>query len=140
MIYRSERMDARACSTGLRIVTGERGAVPRRDPVYQDFPELAAIAGLGLTGMRMPDALILLDVEPAVAIERIVRRGGERQAHETEERLAALRAGYRLVCDVVRGEFTVPCLVIGGDEGIERATERAAVFVRGVLAAESADA
>jgi thymidylate kinase len=63
----------------------------------------------------MPDLVLMLDVAPEVSMERIRRRGGQQQVHETEEKLARLRAGYLLVCDAVRSELHVPARILDGE-------------------------
>jgi thymidylate kinase len=46
-------------------------------------------------GVRLPDAVVLLDLPVAVALERArARSGGEAEIHETDRVLTAIRSGY----------------------------------------------
>jgi 1-acyl-sn-glycerol-3-phosphate acyltransferase len=126
-LYKQEHFDADACGRALRILSGRGDAGAHNDPVFTTFPELAALRRLRLASMKLPDAVIMLDVEPAVSAVRIKRRGEKRQVHETEGKLVELRAGYRLVCDVVQTEFDIPTRILNGDAAID-------VLVAAVLA------
>ena len=59
--------------------------------------------------------MILIDVDPSVARARIEARGEKTQVHETEEKLAKLRNAYLQVCAVIRSDFGIPILVLGGE-------------------------
>jgi 1-acyl-sn-glycerol-3-phosphate acyltransferase len=128
-LYKEEAFNAVACGAALRILSGHRDAAPHDSRVLADFPELAALKRLRLTRMRLPDMVIMLDVDPAISVERITSRGEKRQVHETEEKLAKLREAYLLVCDVVKKEFGIPTLVLEGDQSIEALTDQAHAFV-----------
>jgi hypothetical protein len=128
-LYKEEAFNAEACAVALRILSGHGDAAPHDDPVFADFPELAALRRLHLAHMRLPDMVVMLDVEPAISVARIARRGEKRQVHETEEKLAKLREAYLLICDVVRQEFGIPTLVLAGDQSIEALTDEAHAFV-----------
>jgi len=128
-LYKEDRFDADACATALRVLSGQCDTVAREDPVFAEFPELAALRRLRLTSMKLPDAVIMLDVEPAVSVARIESRGEQRQVHETEDKLAKLRAGYRLVCNVVQTEFGIPTRILDGDATIDVLAATALAFV-----------
>ncbi len=82
--------------------------------MYRIFPELVTLRRLRLAVMRVPDALLFLDVDPAVSMERIRSRGEDRQVHETEEKLGRLRDGYRMVCRVVERDLGIPAGILDG--------------------------
>lgn len=128
-LYKEDCFNAAACATALRVLCGQRDARAAADPVFTDFPELAALKRLHLTNMRLPDAVILLDVDPALSVERIARRGEARQVHETEEKLAKLRRGYRLVCNVVQTEFGIPARILDGGAALDALAESAVAFI-----------
>ena len=117
-LYKEKHFDSDACGTTLRLLSGQGDAVSHNDPVYAKFPELAALRRLRLASMRLPDAVIMLDVDPRISVARIKRRGEKRQVHETEEKLAKLRRGYSMVCDVAEKEFDIPVRVLDGREEI----------------------
>jgi thymidylate kinase len=80
--------------------------------------------------MRLPDAVIFLDVAPSLSIQRIKGRGEQRQVHETEEKLARLREGYLLVTHVVEKEFNIPTRILNGELDIDKVTASAMEFVK----------
>jgi 1-acyl-sn-glycerol-3-phosphate acyltransferase len=130
-IYKGDRFDAAMAAAAIRIATG--GDVTREDEVaLSALPELAALRRLRLARLSFPDAVVLLDVEPAVAIGRIRGRGDRRQIHETEETLTNLRHGYHMVCDVVRTQFGVPTVIIDGNQEPERLTASVLAFIHDV--------
>jgi thymidylate kinase len=80
--------------------------------------------------MRLPDAVIFLDVAPAISIQRIQGRGEQKQAHETHEKLAKLREGYFLVTQVVEKDFNIPTRILNGESEIDKVTASAMEFVK----------
>ncbi len=135
MLYREDLFDEALCAAGLRILTGDDEGIPKDDPIYASFPELVALKRLRLTNLAMPDVVLFLDVEPAVCMERIRSRGEERQAHETEERLAKLRDGYRTVCRVLERDRGIPARTLDGTGTVDDVTRAALDVVRGELEA-----
>jgi len=128
-IYKGEYFDTDACSAALRILSGKDEATGKDDTVLAKFPELAALKRFGLASMRLPDAVIMLDVAPSVSVARIKGRGEKRQVHETEEKLAKLREGYLMVCDVVKTEFNIHTRVVDGQAEIGQLTASAIAFI-----------
>jgi len=118
VLYKGDDLDTETLTKAMRVLT-DSGDIPKDDAVFQRFPELAALKRLGLAGMRLPDAIIMLDVQPAVSMSRILSRGVQQQVHETQEKLTKLRGGYLKVCDVVKTEFRVPTLVADGGQSLE---------------------
>jgi len=139
MLYREEGLDAEVCSKALRVLTGRGGPVDRDDPIYTRHPELAALERLGLTTLGLPEAVVFLDVDPALSIERIHGRGQRVQVHETGEKLARLRRGYLAVCEAIGREFEVPVRTLDGALGPEEATAAALEFVRESIPGRSCD-
>jgi 1-acyl-sn-glycerol-3-phosphate acyltransferase len=117
-MYRSDLDDA-LCAAALQVMT-ERGPGPDPRsgpdaPVLERVPELRRMRRLHLTPLECPDAVLFLDVPPAVAMERIRDRGEAQQVHETEEGLNRLREGYLSVCRVMEPALGVPARVLEGD-------------------------
>jgi len=129
-LYREEYFDAEVCARAIRILTGKREAIKKDDPIFKKFHELAALRRFRLDHMRLPDAVIFLDVAPAVSIQRILSRGEQRQVHETEEKLAKLREGYLLVTQVVEKEFNIPARILDGESEIDKLTASAIEFAK----------
>jgi len=125
-LYSGRPLDAESCAQALRILTSGGAAAASSDPIYTRFPELAALASLGLGSFDAPDAVLLLDVEPAEALARITSRGSEIQAHETPELLERLRRGYLTLCDVLELEFRIPCRKLDGSRPRGQVLEAAA--------------
>lgn len=67
-LYKEEYFDMKTCTQALKILSGNTEAPKRSDPLYAKFPELASLKRFKLTHMKLPDAVIMLDVDPAVSI------------------------------------------------------------------------
>lgn len=128
-LYRDEPLTVEDCAAAVRILT-TGGAEASGDPLFRRFPELAALAGLGLANFDLPDAVILLDADPAVALERIRSRGEPLQAHERPESLRRLRGGYLTVAGAIREKLGLSCLTIPGDGDPAEILSRALDFTR----------
>jgi len=128
-IYKGGAFDESVCASAMRIVTG-RSQVEARDEVARSkLPELETLDRFGLARLRMPDAVVLLDVDPRVCMRRIESRGTARQVHETDHSLSLLREGYLLVCDVLQAEFGVPVMILRQESSIDDATEAVLNFI-----------
>ena len=103
-----------------------------RASIRNNLPELFALRSLGLAHMRLPQAVLFLDIAPAVCLERIHRRGGTSQVHETEERLTDLRRGYTLCCSALRKNFDLRLVIFEGNDR-ELATKAANDLARELL-------
>ena len=112
-LYKEELFDPRFSAAAIRILTGqdEPGATP---PELEHLPELSALRRLRLTHLNLPDAVVMLDVDPELCVRRIHERGKRVQAHETEERLSKLREAYLMVCETVRTELDLPVAILDG--------------------------
>lgn len=110
-LYDDRELDLATCGAMIRVLTGYEGGLDRRHPVYERFPQLRILKRFALV---MPDLVLMLDVAPEVSMQRIRNRGGHQQVHETDEKLARLRAGYVLVCDAVESEFRVSTHILDG--------------------------
>ncbi|MCK5352725.1 hypothetical protein KAJ77_09090, partial [bacterium] len=51
------------------------------------------------------------------------------QVHESTEKLARLRDGYLMVCDVLKSDFGLPVMVIDGGQGFETVMASALEFI-----------
>ena len=113
----------------LTILSG-REQLARNDPLLDHFPELGVMRRLGLTGLALPDGVLFLDVDPAVAMSRIRSRGERMQVHETEEKLSKLRQAYLLVMEAVQEAAGLPATVLDGARSIDDLAHDATVFVQ----------
>jgi 1-acyl-sn-glycerol-3-phosphate acyltransferase len=128
VLYREEFFDEAFCAQALGVLSGWR-EVTAGDPILRHFPELTAMRRLGLVPLALPDAVCFLDVDPAVSMERIRRRGEAVQVHETEEKLAKLREAYRVVIAAYEREFGRPARALGGDRDVKAVTAEGLVFL-----------
>ena len=85
---------------------------------------------LNITHLSLPDAVIFLDIDPAICMERIRVRGEALQAHENIEKLTQLRTAYALVCDVL--QKTRPVCRLSGDKSLDQLTDEAAAFIKNI--------
>ncbi|MFC1662386.1 1-acyl-sn-glycerol-3-phosphate acyltransferase [Gemmatimonadota bacterium] len=132
-LYREDEPEDALLSAALGILSG-RGT-EEEDAAYAAFPELKSMKRLHLAHLRCPDAVLFLDVDPALSVERIQSRGEARQVHETPEKLERLRNGYRAVCRILEPDWQVPARVLEGQQGLEEVTRAAlaAVDEMGIL-------
>ncbi|NOR53443.1 MAG: hypothetical protein GQ536_05085 [Candidatus Aminicenantes bacterium] len=129
-LYKEDYFDTNDCSKAIKVLTGKREEITKDYPIFTKFHELAALKRFRLDHMRLPDAVIFLDVAPSHSIQRIKGRGEQRQVHETEEKLARLREGYLLVTHVVEKEFNIPTRILNGELDIDKVTASAMEFVK----------
>lgn len=116
ILYRPELMNTEFCSKAMAILAGK---VSVKDPLFREFPELRVMKRLGLTRLALPDAVIFLDVPPAISMERIRSRGERMQVHETEQKLSQLREAYLLVVDATGEHMGLPTFVLDGNRDLE---------------------
>ncbi|MBT8396440.1 MAG: hypothetical protein KJN92_05725, partial [Gemmatimonadetes bacterium] len=120
-LYRQEEPDDAVLASAMEILSGS-DEVGKDDPAWDTFPELAAMRRLRIPALRKPDAVLFLDVDPALSVQRIESRGESRQVHETQEKLARLREGYLSVCRILDSRLGIPARVLDGHQGIEEVT------------------
>ena len=130
VLYKQEELDNTTCSILLGILSGLKKDVSRRDKIFTSFPELPRMKQLGLTHLSLPDMVILIDVDPATACQRIEARGQQRQVHETEKKLCQLRRAYLKVCEVVQTDWMVSTKILNGSQPLENIIEQAFQFAR----------
>ena len=129
ILYHEEAFNEEVCTAAMDILIGKQ-VCGKRDPIFKLFPELLTLRKLNLTHLHLPDAVIFLDVDPAVCIERITSRGEAVQAHENIEKLTQLRKAYGLVCDVL--EESLPVYRLTGDKSVEQITDEATIFLENI--------
>lgn len=128
-LYREEYFDEEFCAGAVGILSSRGERRRAGDPLLRRFPELRFLLRLGVNRLQVPDAVVFLDVAPAVALERITARGEARQVHETEEKLSKLSEAYRMVCRVIQARYGVATLVLEGVRPLDEVTEDATAFV-----------
>jgi hypothetical protein len=124
VLYREGNLTEEFAARALGVLSG-RERPSRGDPLLEGFPEMRILHGLGLTRLRVPDAVIWLDLDPKIAMDRITSRGEHRQVHETEEKLARLRGAYAMVGRVIERMWAVPYLRLDGEAAPEDLVRRA---------------
>ncbi len=129
VLYHPEELGADLCARALRILTGQEHP-RRRDPIFKQLPELAALRNVRLNRMHWPDAVIFLDTNVKTAMSRIRTRGETVQAHESEESLTRLRSAYERVCGAVT--INCPVCVLDGDRTVEEIEVQATHFIQGL--------
>jgi thymidylate kinase len=123
-LYRQEEPEDAVLASAMEILSGS-DEIGQDDPAWETFPELAAMKRFRIPALRKPDAVLFLDVDPALSVQRIESRGESRQVHETHEKLARLRDGYLSVCRIVESRLGIPAKVLDGHQGIEEVTTAA---------------
>lgn len=101
--YRRELAgDDKLLLTVLGHLTGEERIPMRELPRYlRRGWQMVALRLLRFGHFGYPDVIVLLEIDPAVAMARIRARGRPLQTHENEEFLRDLGAAYARVCDVL---------------------------------------
>lgn len=128
-LYKEELHDPKIAGAAIRVLSGRDENLHDSAESLLRVPELSVMRRLRITRLHLPDAVVMLDVDPAVSMERIRRRGERVQAHETEDKLARLREGYLMVCEVVRSEFATPIRVLEGNLDLDRLTSATLEFI-----------
>ncbi|MDA0337664.1 MAG: 1-acyl-sn-glycerol-3-phosphate acyltransferase [bacterium] len=131
-LYHEEAFDEELCAAALRVLSGNDSLVAEGHAIYALFPELVTLKRLHLADLELPTATLFLDVDPRVSIQRILTRGQSRQVHETEEKLARLREGYRLVCRVVAADLGAPTRALDGHRSREEVLDTAVLEITGM--------
>ncbi len=133
--------DDDALDEGLALLTREQ-TVPLRE-----LPErlrrswqLTVLNRLGLGRFACPDLVVLLRIEPTLALARIRSRGRALQAHETEAFLAELDLAYERVCALLERRRGVPVLRLPvGGLSLEETADRVVAAVHAQLAGRDAE-
>jgi diacylglycerol kinase family enzyme len=100
----------------LRYAAGERPIPLREVPrSLRRSWQLVALNRLRLARFGYPDLIVLLEIDPAVAMDRIRARGKPLQAHETERFLGELGRAYARVCQLLHERRGIPVIAIPVD-------------------------
>jgi 1-acyl-sn-glycerol-3-phosphate acyltransferase len=137
VLYKPEALDRATCSKAIGILSGLKKDIPRRDPIFTRFPELAQMRTLGLTRLALPNIVVLIDVDSATACGRIDRRGEHKQVHETEAKLEPLRRAYLDVCEVIQSDWPVTAATLDGRQPLESVRDHVSQFVSSSLAEDA---
>jgi 1-acyl-sn-glycerol-3-phosphate acyltransferase len=128
-LYKEELHDPRIAEVAMHMLTGRLNDATAETPELAKLPELSALKKLRLAKLQVPDAMVMLDVDPRVCMERIMLRGERVQAHESQDKLARLREGYLMACQVAESGLGVPARVLNGDQELEELTAITLAFV-----------
>jgi diacylglycerol kinase family enzyme len=128
--------DDAALAEGLALLTRERTLGLRALPSeLRRSWQLVLLNRLPFGRFAYPDLVVLLRLDPAVALSRIRARGAPRQAHETEEFLAELDRAYERVCALLERRRGLPVVRLRVDElSRDETVAHAVEAIREVLA------
>lgn len=80
-----------------------RGEIVICDRYFFSTLAYGSLAGIDMNwlrglqaGFRIPDLTVLLKLDPAICVQRIEKRGGEKELFEQEEKLRTVWKGYEL--------------------------------------------
>ncbi len=113
-LYRAElRDDAGRILDAMAYLSGQ-ARIPQSELSYylRHAWQLAALDRLTPIRFRLPDVVVLLQIDGASAMQRISARGRALQAHESAKALDALAAGYERVCTLAAATYGVPLVRI----------------------------
>ncbi|MBI5867925.1 MAG: 1-acyl-sn-glycerol-3-phosphate acyltransferase [candidate division Zixibacteria bacterium] len=127
-LYKKEAIDEETCTQAISYLTEDAGRMDHSERLLRDLPELKFIRHLSLTRLRLPKAVVMLDVAPGTACARISSRGEQRQVHETEEKLSELREAYLMVCEVVQRHWGIPVQIIDGSQTLQQVASKSLQF------------
>ena len=137
--------DDAALAEGLALLTRERTLGLRALPSeLRRSWQLVLLNRLPFGRFAYPDLVVLLRLDPAVALSRIRARGAPRQAHETQEFLAELDRAYERVCALLERRRGLPVVrlrvdELSRDETVARAVEAIREALARTLDAETDD-
>jgi diacylglycerol kinase family enzyme/thymidylate kinase len=128
--------DDDALDEGLALLTREQSITLRELPrELRRSWQLALLNRLRLGRFTYPDLVVLLRVDPAVALGRIRGRGQPLQVHETEAFLGELAAAYERVCALLERRRGLPVVRLDvGDLSPEETIARVAAAASARLA------
>jgi thymidylate kinase len=130
ILYHEQRFDAQACMQAMTALTS--GAGHGNHSLLERVPELALLVRLRLNRLQIPDATILLDVEPELAMQRIGSRHAQRQVHENESSLGKLRSAYLTVYRILECHPGVVARRLDAALGPDVLVEQALSFATGM--------
>jgi 1-acyl-sn-glycerol-3-phosphate acyltransferase len=117
-IYRGELLDEDILVAAINDLTNGNKKIRLKKSLYSELPELLYLKRLKPGSMILPDVVFLVDVKPSTSIERIESRGGEKQVHENEEKLARLREGYLKVIRIIEKHWNTRVYKIDGEQSL----------------------
>jgi len=108
-LYRDELSDDDERILAAMAYLSGQARIPRSElPYYLRHAwQLAVVNRLTRIRFRLPDIVVLLQIDGASAMQRIQARGRSLQAHEGAEALNALAAGYERVCTLAAANYGV---------------------------------
>lgn len=109
----------------MHYLAGDRRIPLRELPYYlRRAWQLALLNRLHLARFGFPDIVVLLQIAPATAMERIHARGRPLQVHENVTFLTELAAAYERVCDLLEARCGVRVIRLRVDETTHEDTVR----------------
>ena len=136
VLYKEGILDENICEKIIMILTCCDSEIDSSDPIFKQFKESAYFRRLKLNNLILPEIVILIDVDPAIACKRITTRGEQKQVHETEEKLGRLREAYKLVCQVIRDRWNIPVAIIDGSKDLESVSTESIKFASELISSK----
>jgi len=136
VLYKEGTLDEDVCEKIIMILIGRDSEIDASDPIFSQFKESVYFRRLKLNNLILPEIVILVDVDPAVACKRIQVRGEQKQVHETEEKLGELREAYLMVCQVIRDRWNIPVAIIDGSKDLKSVSTESIKFVRELISSK----
>jgi 1-acyl-sn-glycerol-3-phosphate acyltransferase len=134
VLYKGDSLDDQTWAAAIGLLAGKKVDTNCERSIYARFAELRHLKQLKLNRLSLPDVVVLLDVPPATACNRIGKRGEHRQVHETEEKLSALRSAYIRVCGLIEQQWEIPVKTLSGEKSLEESVSQALEFITASVA------
>ena len=125
IIYKEKYFNEASCLKAVKVLSGNDGNINNTDPIFKNFPELKAMKSLRLNKLKIPDIVILLNIDPGKAVARIEQRQGKKQVHETEDKLKKLSKAYHTVCGIINRNLNIPVFIMDGNSSVDNVTNTA---------------
>ena len=132
-LYKEDGIEAGTLCKIVDILTGKDRRTSSKDPLFREYVELKILWMLRLNRLILPEIVVLIDIDPTIAIKRIVSRGEQQQVHETEEKLGRLRDSYLYVLKFIHEICGVHTVVVDGSTPLVEVVEECDKFVRNEL-------
>jgi hypothetical protein len=115
--YHKDIFTPEQCKKVIQYLCGNE-KIPIQEMFFylKQLPEVFFTNFLGLGRYALPEIIIFLQLDPQIAIDRILKRGKKVQMHEYPEFLNNLQKAYTSVCDLMETEFGVAVHKLRADE------------------------
>ncbi len=104
--YHPRYFEPHECTKSIRYLCCDE-TIPLSEICFyiRHIPGVFLVNRLKLARFSRPDIVFFLNINPDIAVKRILARGEKRQIHEKQNFLDKLQGAYSMVCDLVAAEF-----------------------------------